>query len=199
MNAILRQVALSLESDRLFPFIAEVIAGACLLVIVAAAISWALRHKSASVRHHVWAAAIVALLLAPIAKLFVPAQLSLALWNAGTNEATLAPTAAAPNDSIRPAPIDPLLAGPPTPNSIDSALPEQTENLRALEAFKAESHEQPIANARTAAPFSLRSARWFVGVWLAGALLTFAPYLKSTFGIRRTIAHARQIPGATVS
>jgi WD40 repeat protein/beta-lactamase regulating signal transducer with metallopeptidase domain len=192
MNASLLQAALSFDIDRLFLYLAEVAAAACLLFATAEALSWALQNKSAALRHHVWAAAIVALLVVPFAKLVVPAQLTLGLWESGTTETTPTHVEALPQNSRGAVSGDALLADAPEQASIDSTMPERTESRPAHETFT-QPNERPIANARASAPVSFRPARWFAGIWLAGALLTFVPYLKSAFAIHRLISRTRPV------
>jgi len=196
MNAILRQVAITLENNSLLRYFAEVTTGACLLVAVALVLGAALRRQSASMRHGLWAAALVSLLVLSVAKFILPMQLSLGVWDARTIDGPAEVGARQPvptGQGQEAAATDPQVASDPT--SIEASV-ESTSPFGEPLASGSTNSPTPLHSDRKFAPITFQQA--FIAVWFLGSISVLFPYVKSIVAIRRLIARSQIISSGPI-
>jgi beta-lactamase regulating signal transducer with metallopeptidase domain len=168
------------------PALLELFVRGALLLAAAAVAAWLLRGASASVRHLVWASALWALLLLPLASLFVP---DVAL--------PILPPRAAPEAAVPSEVSTPLVTAELAPLPPDAAATDVAEAHSTIDPRR-------FANATVAPPSRVESsvgivrASWSwrgaaVAVWAMVALVLLAEMGRSHLRLRRLAGGAWRI------
>jgi beta-lactamase regulating signal transducer with metallopeptidase domain len=169
------------------PALLELFVRGALLLSVAAVAAWLWRGASASVRHLVWASALWALLVLPVASQFVPEVAVRILPSRAAQEASAAKELSTPVVTADPAPLPPDAAG-------------------AVDVIEDRATVDPprFANAPAAAPLEIESSAgvadtsWSwrgaaVAVWAIVALALLAEMGRSRLRLRRLAGSAWRI------
>lgn len=169
------------------PALLELFVRGALLLSVAAVAAWLLRGASASVRHLVWASALWALLVLPVASQFVPEVALRILPSSAPHETSVASVTATPVGTADPAPLPPDAA----------AAVDVVEDRATVDPPRS-------ANAPAAAPLEIESSAGAAGtswswrgaavaVWAIVALVLLAEMGRSRLRLRRLAGSAWRI------